>query len=84
MYNSKSKLISFRLFKTIPDIFIDKIKLCNTSFLDKQCLHLERAIELCKDTEFLEEYDKNLDKSLEKRKEIFRSWEELYNLNAYV
>jgi hypothetical protein len=52
--------------------------------LDKQCLHLERAIELCKDTEFLEEYDKNLEKSLEKRKEIFRSWEELYNLNAYV
>jgi 23S rRNA U2552 (ribose-2'-O)-methylase RlmE/FtsJ len=84
VYHSKSKFISFRLFKTIPDIFIDKIKLCNTSLLDKQCLHLERAIELCKDTEFLEEYDKNLDKSLEKRKEIFRSWEGLYNLNAYV
>ncbi len=84
VYHSKTKFISFRLFKTIPDIFINKIKECNTMLLDKQCLHLERAIELCKDTEFLEEYDKNLDKSLEKRKEIFRSWEEIYNLNAYV
>lgn len=84
IYHSKSKFISFRLFKAIPDSFIDKIKICNTSLLNKQCLHLERAIELCQDTKFLEEYDKNLDESLEKRKEIFRSWEKLYNLNAYV
>lgn len=82
--NSKTKFVSFKLFDNIPDQFIKEIKLFNISLLEKQCSHLETAIKLCNDQEFLKEYDINLEKSLEKRKEMFYSWEQMYNLNSYV
>lgn len=82
--NSKTKFVSFKLFNNIPDEFIKEIKLFNISLLEKQCSHLETAIKLCNDQEFLKEYDINLEKSLEKRKEMFYSWEQMYNLNSYV
>lgn len=81
---ANSKFVCFKLFKTIPEEFIEKICFINTSLLDKQCLHLENAIEFCNDSKFLEDYDGRLDESLERRREVFRSWEETYNLNSYV
>ena len=81
---ANSKFVSFQLFSVIPEEFIKKISYINTSLLDKQCLHLENAIEFCNDPKFIEEYDGRLDESLERRREVFRAWEESYNLNSYV
>jgi 23S rRNA U2552 (ribose-2'-O)-methylase RlmE/FtsJ len=82
--NQKSKFVSFTLFDHIPDCFIQSIKHVNTELLKTQCDHLEKAIQLCNDTNFLENYEFNLSESLEKRREIFHDWELTYNLNAYV
>jgi len=81
---ANSKFVSFKLFRSIPQEFVDKIYLINTSLLDKQCLHLESAIEYCNDPKFLEDYEGRLDESLERRREVFHLWEETYNLNSYV
>jgi 23S rRNA U2552 (ribose-2'-O)-methylase RlmE/FtsJ len=81
---SKSKFVSFKLFNTIPENFIERVRHINQSLLDKQCSHLENAIELCNDQEFLTNYEDKLDESLERRREIFHSWESMYNLDAYV
>lgn len=80
----KSKFISFTLFDNIPFEFIQNIRMINSSLLEKQCSHLEVAIDLCNNKKFIEEYDKNLADSLEHRKNIFREWEHMYNLNSYV
>lgn len=81
---SKSKFISFTLFNKLPDDFVNSIKEVNTCLLDKQCLYLEKAIELCNNQEFINEYDEKLAQSLENRKMIFKEWETMYNLNSYV
>jgi 23S rRNA U2552 (ribose-2'-O)-methylase RlmE/FtsJ len=81
---SNIKFISFKLFNEIPDTFINNIKEVNTELLNIQCSHLENAIELSNNTDFLNNYDQILEKSLKHRKEIFQKWEELYNLNSYV
>ena len=81
---SRSKFISFTLFEELPQDFISDIKTINTVLLDKQCLHLENAIKLCNNQEFLDNYDERLAESLETRKSIFYEWEEMYNLNSYV
>jgi cap1 methyltransferase len=81
---ANSKFVSFKLFRSIPQEFVDTIFLINNALLDKQCLHLESAIEYCNDTKFLEDYEGRLDESLERRREVFRLWEETYNLNSYV
>ena len=62
----------------------ENIKYVNTILLDKQCNHLENAIKLCTDKEFLNNYDAKLQESIETRRQIFHNWETLYNLNAYV
>lgn len=82
--NSKSKFVSFTLFDEVPDKFVEEIKMVNTFLLDKQCQHLQNAINLCNNKDFLENYEKYLEESLERRKLVFNEWEELYNLNAYV
>jgi len=81
---SNIKFISFKLFNEIPDTFINNIKEVNTELLNIQCSHLENAIELSNNTDFLNNYDQILEKSIKHRKEIFQKWEELYNLNSYV
>ena len=81
---TKYKFISFRLFKTVDCKFKEKIFNINSILLERQCLHLENAIRLCNDTSFLKEYDEKLEESLQKRKDVFKQWERLYNLNSYV
>ena len=81
---SKSKFISFTLFNKLPTEFLLSIKEINNSLLNKQCLYLEKAIYLCNNQEFINEYDKKLEASLENRKKIFKEWETMYNLNSYV
>lgn len=81
---TKTKFVSFTLFKEIPKSFIENIKYVNTILLDKQCNHLENAIKLCTNKEFLDNYDAKLQESIETRRQIFHNWEKLYNLNAYV
>lgn len=82
--DSRSKFVQFRIFREIPERFVNRICEINQALLDKQCLHLESAIELCNDPDFLADYENRLEESLEKRREIFHAWEELYNLNSYV
>jgi cap1 methyltransferase len=80
----KSKYISFRLFETIPEYFVNDIKHMNTDLLKKQCSFLQQAVELCQNGSFLEQYDSQLTQSIERRKQVFQEWEQIYNLNAYV
>jgi len=80
----KNKYVSFKLFKTIPTEFIKKVHNMNLELLQKQCDFLERAVEFCKDKDFPTKYDTNLLESIQTRREVFRSWEEQYNLNSYV
>ncbi len=81
---SHLKYISFTLFKELPDNFVSEIKTINTVLLDKQCSHLENAIELCTDQDFLNNYDDKLLETLDNRKNSFHMWEQTYNLNSYV
>lgn len=82
--SSKTKFVSFKLFDNISTSFLDNVKIMNNYLLDKQCLHLENAIELCNDQEFLDNYESRLEESLENRREVFHKWGQTYNLNAYV
>jgi 23S rRNA U2552 (ribose-2'-O)-methylase RlmE/FtsJ len=79
-----SKFKRFTLFKNIPETFCSKIKYMNQSLLQTQCKYLNEAILLCQNTSFIEQYDTELQKSLEKRREIFLEWEYKYNLNSYI
>jgi 23S rRNA U2552 (ribose-2'-O)-methylase RlmE/FtsJ len=80
----KTKFVSFNLFEKLPISFCENIKYINTILLDKQCNHLENAIKLCTNKDFLDNYDAKLQESIETRRKIFHHWEKLYNLNAYV
>jgi 23S rRNA U2552 (ribose-2'-O)-methylase RlmE/FtsJ len=82
--NVRSKYASFKLFSTIPEEFTSKIKYMNETLLSKQCQFLERAVELCNNQTFIQEYDSQLQSSIDRRREVFHEWEELYNLNTYV
>lgn len=79
-----NKYSSFTLFDTIPESFIDKIKDMNSQLLRKQCDNLQNAIELCENEEFIKNYESELDSSLDRRRRVFKQWEELYNLNCYI
>jgi len=79
-----SKFKRFTLFKNIPESFISKIKFMNESLLKIQCKYLQDAIKLCQNTSFVEQYDKELQKSLEKRRKVFLEWEYKYNLHSYI
>lgn len=81
---NKTKFISFTLFDEIPKTFCENIRYINNILLDKQCSHLENAIKLCSNTEFLNNYEVRLQESIDTRRQIFHRWEKLYNLNAYV
>jgi len=82
--SSKTNFVSFKLFDNISSSFLDNVKIMNDYLLDKQCLHLENAIELCNDQDFLDNYESRLEESVENRRAVFHKWEETYNLNAYV
>jgi 23S rRNA U2552 (ribose-2'-O)-methylase RlmE/FtsJ len=78
------KYTSFTLFNEIPIDFINCIKNINTNFLNIQCNSLQRAIDLCENNNFISNYQNELDASLEKRRKVFKQWEEQYNLNCYI
>lgn len=78
------KYTSFTLFKEIPIDFVNCIKNINTNFLNIQCDSLQRAINLCENNYFISNYQNELDASLEKRRKVFKQWEEQYNLNCYI
>jgi 23S rRNA U2552 (ribose-2'-O)-methylase RlmE/FtsJ len=75
------KYNSFKLFNKIPDLFIENIYQMNTFVVDKQCEHLSKAIELCQDSVFMENYEVELEKSLHNRRNIFKQWKSKYKLN---
>jgi len=83
-FMKKNKYNSFELFDKIPDEFIYKIKNVNNYYIDKQCGFLETAIKLCDDKDFIEDYENRLNNCFDERKEIFKEWEDKYNLNNYV
>lgn len=78
------KQTSFQLFSDIDKQFVDIIRNTNHSLIDSQCSFLETAIKLCNDNEFTEQYDIQLPSLMEKRKLVFKEWEEHYNLNSFV
>jgi 23S rRNA U2552 (ribose-2'-O)-methylase RlmE/FtsJ len=78
------KYTSFSLFDTISNEFIEYVKNVNKCLLENQCNYLSQAIEICNDTSFVEKYDQQINELIEKRKIIFRKWEENYNLNSFV
>jgi 23S rRNA U2552 (ribose-2'-O)-methylase RlmE/FtsJ len=81
---SDSKYNLFTIFKNIPTSFIQKISDMNKVMLEKQCNSLQIAVELCNDSDFLENYEKRLNETIEKRKRVFHEWEALYNLGSFV
>lgn len=83
-FKTQKKYTSFTLFDNIPTEFINKIHNMNNELLNKQCDALQKAIELCENTDFMKNYDSELDSSLDKRRQIFKKWEEMYNLNYYI
>jgi cap1 methyltransferase len=80
----KHDYVAFKLFQNIPQEFIDKVNYMNIELLRKQCHFLERAVEFCKDETFATKYEDSLLDSIQTRKEVFKKWEEQYNLNSYV
>lgn len=80
----KFKYTKFKLFKNIPVSFINRIKQMNTRLLKIQCQFLTNAINLCCDPTFTKNYDNELQVSIEKRRQVFKEWEALYNLNVFV
>lgn len=81
---SVTKYVSFKLFKEIPQSFIEKIKEMNTVLLDSQNSFLDKAIALCESPEFMNNYDKELNFYMEKRKATFKEWETHYNLHVFI
>lgn len=80
----KNKYNCFELFAEIPLEFINKIKQMNDHYVDKQCKFLEKAIKLCDDATFIQDYESQLNDSSEKRKNIFKQWGSKYNLNNFI
>jgi 23S rRNA U2552 (ribose-2'-O)-methylase RlmE/FtsJ len=80
----KNKYTSFTLFDSIPQEFIDNIRHMNTSLLNKQCEYLQKAIDLCDNKEFINNYESELEISLDRRRKVFKEWEKMYNLNCYI
>jgi 23S rRNA U2552 (ribose-2'-O)-methylase RlmE/FtsJ len=80
----KNKYTSFTLFDYIPQEFLDNIQQMNTTLLNKQCDSLNKAIELCENDEFIKNYESELESSLDRRRQVFKQWEEMYNLNCYI
>jgi 23S rRNA U2552 (ribose-2'-O)-methylase RlmE/FtsJ len=83
-FKTQKKYTSFTLFDNIPKSFIDKIHHMNTALLNKQCDSLQKAIKLCENEAFMKNYDSELGFSLDKRRQVFKQWEEMYNLNSYI
>lgn len=81
---NKDKYSSFTLFDNIPTNFITNIKRMNKHLLDVQSEYLSKAIDLCEDDVFVKRYERELNDSLDKRREIFKKWEKRYNLGYYV
>jgi 23S rRNA U2552 (ribose-2'-O)-methylase RlmE/FtsJ len=78
------KYTSFNLFDNLPDEFRKFVKNVNKCLLENQCSYLDQAIELCNSETFVEKYDSQINELIEKRKLIFKNWEENYNLNSFV
>lgn len=79
-----SKYVSFTLFTSIPERFKECVYKMNTSLIQKQCEFLEKAVDLCGNTAFLDDYDNKLSESLERRRSVFHDWQEQFNLSSYV
>lgn len=79
-----NKFCAFTLFKSIPESFASHIKEINSNILKVQCDFLTKAVQMCNDPTFLDSYELQLQRSIEKRKETFKEWEDTYNLGAYV
>lgn len=80
----KKKYIMFLLFNDIPEKFKANIQNMNNSILSIQCAFLEKALMLCNDKNFLDNYEDNLNNCFENRKYIFNEWEDQYSLNSFI
>jgi 23S rRNA U2552 (ribose-2'-O)-methylase RlmE/FtsJ len=82
--HQNKKYASFTLFDTIPEEFINKIRHVNEEMLNLQNEFLSNAITLCEDDGFICKYDQELYVSLERRREVYRHWEVIYNLDSFI
>ncbi|NBU34023.1 hypothetical protein EB118_06365 [bacterium] len=75
---------AFTVFRNIPESFVESIRYINTNMVQKQCAFLKRAIDLCNDESFLQNYETQVESLVDLRKETFHQWEEAYNLGTYI
>jgi len=80
----KDLYMSFTIFDDIPEYFVENIRVINSILVEKQCEYLQYAIDLCSNKEFFIQYELNVDELIEKRREAFNEWAQIYNLEAYV
>jgi 23S rRNA U2552 (ribose-2'-O)-methylase RlmE/FtsJ len=79
-----NKYNSFTLFNEIPESFVSLVRNMNNQLLIKQTNCLENAILLCDDSNFITNYELELNESLEKRRIIFKQWEKYYLLDNFI
>lgn len=84
MKKQKQKFCYFRLYDSVPELFIKSIFDSNIMLTNKQCGHLKYALELCKDEDFVLNYDDKLAETLELRRSVFLDWQNNYDLSAFV
>lgn len=80
----KEKYNSFTLFESISSEFLNNIYNVNNALVDNQCKFLKIAIDLCDNKNFINNYDNELNNSLEQRKKIFKQWESKYGLCDFI
>lgn len=80
----KNLYMSFTLFEEIPEDFIYNVRMINSVLVKRQCEYLDYAIELCGNKDFFVEYDLSVNDLIDKRKDVFNEWAQVYNLEAYV
>lgn len=78
------KYVSFTLFETIPDGFVSTVQEMNADLIAKQCAFLDKAIKLCNEPTFVDNYENELGKLIEQRRSVFRQWESSYNLDSFI
>lgn len=80
----QNSFFSFRIFENIPKKFYNDIKQCNLDMCNIQCEKLQTAIDLCKDEEFLENYNIYINDNLLERQQVFSDWSKKFYLDKYI
>lgn len=70
--------ISIRIFEKLPKDFMSNLYNINLQITKKQCCYLDKAIKLSKDSSFLNNYEKILKESINRRNNVLANWKIKY------